>query len=339
MSSGMSAQHALDATTRTTLQARPSQRGVASSPWLIGAADALDAAHLVSGESAYEAKAGVTVWLDGVFQVEVVERRADGLVRIRNYADVGKTELPQVEDAIEPDLLFPYVPWASLDRWHGEPDRYLLIPQDPDTRAPFPVDAMRKNWPKTLAYLRRFEAALRQRSGYRRYFKPTDPFYAIYNVSASTMSPTKVVWRTMGTSMQAAFLGETRAADGMAPRPTVFKNTVIFIPLADEEEAAYVTALLNSTWADYLLRASNVRGGKSAFATNVLKSLAIPKYNRRSTLARSLSRLAYEAAEQASTGEEQLVATEALVDEAAARFWDIGTRQQEAMRKSLEALG
>lgn len=338
MTPRMSGKAALDATRRTPLFARPIRPAAVRSPWLIGARDALDAAHAMTGESDYHAKAGVTVWLDGVFQVEVVERRADGLVRIRNYADVGKTSLPQFEDAIETDLLYPYIPWASVGRWNPVPDRYLLVPQDPATRSPYPVDVMRKRWPKTLAYLRRFEQRLRGRSGFHRYFKPEDPFYAIYNVSPEARSEHKVAWRTMGTDMQAAAVSATTVSSALPKKPTVFKNTVVFVAVEDPQEAAYLTALLNSTWANYLLRASNVRGGKSAFATNVLKSIAVPSYNARSGAARELSRLGQQAAEEAGAASERLDLTEVLIDEAAARFWNLGQRQQTAMRESLDAL-
>lgn len=143
----------------------------------------------------------------------------------------------------------------------------------------------------------------------------------------------------MGTDMQAASLGPTTVAGCIAEKPTVFKNTVVFVPVTGAVEGAYLAALLNSMWANYLLRASNVRGGKSAFATNVLQSIAIPKYNPRSSRAQELSRLGQEAAEQAAIDDERLEVTEVLIDEAAAAFWDIGRRQQEAMRASLEALG
>jgi hypothetical protein len=152
------------------------------------------------------------------------------------------------------------------------------------------------------------------------------------------MTATKVVWRTMGTAMQAALLTESSAAPAIPHRPTVAKNTVIFVPVGSEAEGAYLVALLKSTWANYLLRGSNVRGGKSSFATNLLDSLAIPEYRARGRAA-ELSRLGARAVEQARAGDERLEATEARIDEAAAAFWQIGRRQQEAMRASLAALG
>ena len=156
----------MEATTRTQLSARPVRPGQAQSQWLIGARPALDAAAYLVGESDYKAKAGITTWLDGVFQVEVVDTRADGLVIVRNAADIGKTKLDTVERAIEPDLLFPYSPWAEIGAWDYKATRWLLVPQDPETRAPYPVDVMEQRWPHTLAYLKLFEQQLRRRSGY-----------------------------------------------------------------------------------------------------------------------------------------------------------------------------
>lgn len=341
LSRGSSLSTALALTERAELEARPVRRSSPASPWLIGESSALAAAHSLAGSSAYRAKAGITVWLDGVFQVEVLGRRADGLVRVRNYADVGKTKLACVEHAIEPDLLFPFVPWVSLGRWNARPDRHLLVPQDPSTRLPYPLAVMRERWPHTLAYLKRFEAQLRERSGYRRYFKPGDPFYAIYNVSADTLAALKVAWRTMGTDMQAAVLSESVVGDAIAdPKPTVFKNTVIFLCVESEQEAHYLAALLNCTWTNWLLRASNVRGGKSAFATNLLNTIAIPAFSGRSSTARDLARLGAQAAGEAAEGElDSLARSELLIDQVAARMWEVGERAQQSIRQSLELLG
>jgi hypothetical protein len=293
----------------------------------------------MAGDSPYAAKAGITVWLDGVFQVDVLGVRADGLVRMRNRSDVGRTELPEVEAAIEPDLLYPYVPWRDVQRWVGQPDRYLLVLQDPAARAPYPLDMMRARWPHTLAYLNRFEPLLRQRSGYRRYFRPTDPFYAIYNVSSETVSVGKVVWRTMGSAMQAAALTEG-TVDGVLPaKPLVFKNTTIFVSVDSVEEAHYLVAALNCSWTNWFLRACNVRGGKSSFATNVLRTIRIPAYNRRSDIARRLSSLGERAADEAQRrATDELDVTEIRIDEAAARLWELSERNQQAMRESLQVI-
>jgi hypothetical protein len=115
-------------------------------------------------------------------------------------------------------------------------------------------------------------------------------------------------------------------------------HTVIFVALEDEEESHYLAALLNCTWTNWFLRACNVRGGKSAFATNALDTIAIPAFSARSSVARDLARLGYRAAiETADADADALAHSEIIIDEMAARLWDIGPRNQEAIRKSLAA--
>lgn len=308
------------------------------SQWLIGAKPALDAAIYLSGRSDYTAKAGVTTWLDGVFQVEILDRRADGLVVVRNLPSVGKTQLKQVERPIEPDLLFPYVPWDSLAPWWAKAKRWLLIPQDPALRLPYPTDVMRDRWPQTLAYLRLFETELKKRSGYRQYFNSEGPFYAIYNVGRETMAHWKVAWRTMSSTMDAAVVGPSAGADGQTQTPGVFKNTVIFIAVESEDEANYLAALLNSTWLNYLVRASNVRGGKSSNATNVLETVRVPRFDPRRVIHRRLAALGSQAALEMLAKAENIALTEHEVDEAAAELWGLPTAARTAMREALAAL-
>lgn len=331
---------AMEATTRTVLRAQPVRPAAPRSQWLIGAKPALDASAYLVGESDYTAKAGVTTWLDGVFQVEVMDVRADGMVLVRNLPEVGKTKLQQVERAIEPDLLFPYTPWASIKSWKADAQRWLLIPQDPQTRLPYPEDVMKDRWPETLAYLRLFKADLKKRSGYKQYFNGKGPTYAIYNVGRETMSDWKVVWRTMSSTMDAAVIGPSPGPDGKKGTPGVFKNTVIFVPADSEEEANYLASVLNSSWLTYVVRASNVRGGKSSNATNVLDTVRVPAFERRRPIHRRLADLGRQAASEAEADDEEgLAITEHAVDESAADLWALPKAARAAMREALVLLG
>jgi len=328
----------LDATERTKVKAKPVTDSPAS-PWLIGGEGALAASKCLIGPSDYSAAAGITTWLDGVFQVEVEDVRADGLVIVTNCADIGRTKIPQVKAAVEADLLFPYVPWDSLLRWSYEPKRWLLVPQDPTTRLPYPESDMRIRWPQTYAYLKQFEELLRGRSGYRQYFKPTDPFYAIYNVNTGTVGPWKTAWRTMSATMDATVVGLHPGASGPPDKPAVFKNTVIFVRAEDEDEGWYLAALLNSPWLAHVVRASNVRGGKSSNATNVLTRVAIPKFDRGNVAHLRLAALGKQASGQKSCGDrEMLDATEAAIAEAAAEIWKVSKSAAKAMREALHLL-
>ncbi len=198
---------------------------------------------------------------------------------------------------------------------------------------------MRAKWPQTYAYLKRFEEQLRERSGYKRYFKATDPFYAIYNVALETMADWKVIWQTMGSEMTAAMVGPSAGPDGEGYKPTVFKNTVIFVPVGSEEEGWYLAGLLNTSWANYVLRASNVRGGKSSFATNVLQRLKIPAFDRKKPRHRRVAEFAREAAEHQEEGDEKREYAEHRLDQTAAQIWGLSEKSQTGMRELVELLG
>jgi hypothetical protein len=197
---------------------------------------------------------------------------------------------------------------------------------------------MRRDWPHTYAYLRGFEDMLRQRSGYKKYFREDDPFYAIYNVSPETMAAWKVAWCTMGTEMTATVLGPGAGPGGIGSRPNVFKNTVVFVAVGSEDEANYLAALLNCTWVRYVARASHVRGGKSSNATNIMDTVAIPKFDKERKAHRTLASLARRALSCAKTGDAGLDVVEHEIDEAAAALWSVGRQAQNAMVEALQVL-
>ena len=84
-----------------------------------------------------------------------------------------------------------------------------------DKLAGIPEAEMKRRWPKTYAYLKQFEGSpekpergtLRGRSGYRQYFKPSDPFYSMYNIGPYTMAEWKVLWPEVGHSVRASVSG------------------------------------------------------------------------------------------------------------------------------------
>lgn len=90
-------------------QAQPINAAEPQSPWITGRPRALDAAQKGVGQAGYKAYEGSnTGGLSGAYWVEIPEQRhrpKDGLVLIRNLHKDGKTEVKQVECAIEPDLL------------------------------------------------------------------------------------------------------------------------------------------------------------------------------------------------------------------------------------------
>ena len=70
--------------------------------------------------------------------------------------------------------------------------------QDPKTRTGYDESWLKVTLPHTYAYLKQFEAQLRRRSGYKKFFaSDKDPFYAMYDIGEYTFAPLHVMWRQM----------------------------------------------------------------------------------------------------------------------------------------------
>ena len=110
----------------------------------------------------------------------------------------GKHSIDTVEQAIEPDLLYPLLRWSDVRRYSAVPRGYLLLSQDPEKRIGIEEAVMRRHYPRALSYLERFRDLLTARAAYRRY-QQGGTFYSMYNVGPYTMAPIKVVWRRMGS--------------------------------------------------------------------------------------------------------------------------------------------
>ena len=171
-----------------------------SSPWLTAPTTALSGIRKVVGSSDYRAYAGCCTWLNGVYWVNIIDVLSDGKLLIENLYDVGRIKVRQEQSAIEPDLVYPLLRGRDVQRWQATPSTHIILTQDPKTRKGIPEAKMKRCWPNTYAYLKRFEEKLRDRAGFKKFFNSTAPFYSIYDVGPYTIAEWKVVWREQSSS-------------------------------------------------------------------------------------------------------------------------------------------
>ena len=198
-------------------------------------------------------------------------------IRVRNLAAKAKRAVECVEAVIEPDLVYPLLRWSDVGRWSARPSGFLLLAQDPATRAGIDEARMRRDYPRTLAYLRRFEPMLIERAAYRRY-QGRQPFYSMYNVGPYTLAGAKVIWRRMDRKIRAVVV-ETIDHALLGPRPLVPQETCVLIACACGEEAHYLCASLNSTLVHDLVSAHSVAGGKGFGTPSILDYVPLKKFN------------------------------------------------------------
>ncbi|MBI2939992.1 MAG: N-6 DNA methylase, partial [Chloroflexi bacterium] len=314
--------------------ARPVDDGDPTSPWITGRAKALQAVRKVLGASDYEARAGACTWLNGVYWVEIVLNRPDGLVVVSNLTEGAKREVENIQAAVEPDLLYPLLRGRDVGRWRAAPQAHILMAQDPEKRRGYDEAWLRVTYPKTYAYLKRFEEPLRQRSGYRRYFDEDDPFYSMFNISGYTFAPYKVVWREVAHRLDAAVAEQGIGADGM-PRCIVPDHTLILIPCQEQAEAHFVCATLNSAPSRFVVQNYIVLHPDP----HIMQRVRIPRFDAGNPVHQQLAALSQEAHEATGRGDSARVAAiEAEIDELAARVWGLTREELKEIQESLAEL-
>lgn len=315
----------LEGTSRQVLAAIPVTDGDLSSPWLTADRHVLSAVRKVIGNSHYSARAGSCTWLNGVFWVRVIRRTAQGVV-IENLHNIGKIKVEEFQGSIEPDLLFPLVRGRDVRRWCGSASVEILLPQDPEERMGILEAQMRRRFPRTYAYLKRFETELRARSGFRKYFDEIDAFYSVYNVGPYTMAKWKTVWREQSARMQAAVIGPSDDSRIIVPD----HKLMLVEAVEGRREAHYLAALLNSSPAEVVISAYSI---STSTSTHVMDHVAIPKFEKSNPIHLELSEVSQKAHQAARQGLRQTVDDcERRIDGLAAKIWHLSDKELKVVR-------
>lgn len=324
----LSLQEVIKTTSRTNLLASPVDAKKTNSSWQAGPAKTNAILSKIKGASSYRAHAGVCTWADGVFWLKVIEKSPDGLLVVENLAESGKRDLPVVRSRIESDLVFPFISWKDIGKFSFVPSHYILMVQDPEKRVGYDESWLKTKYPHTYSYLMNFRELLRKRSGYRKYFSSSDPFYSMYNVSKDNFSPYRVVWKAMGSDIEPVVLSPIRDSL-IGTRPPMHKNTVAFVPFDTPEPAHFLCAVLSSSFVNELAKSSSVKGGKSFGNTNLLDNLSIPDYDPSNKLHQTLFALSRRAHEIAKSSENarEIAEIQNKINQSAALLWGITTTE------------
>jgi hypothetical protein len=238
--------------------------GTEAGPWLKGTRRQHATWRRIFGRGAYRARKGVTTDLNGAFFVraEMDGATAPGggaTVRVTNDPAHGRKPLPRVTADVEAEHVFPLLRGRELGR---APTLHVLVPQrgmhgDPD---------LARTAPLTHSYLERFRPALERRSSLRRY-QPGAPYWSLWNVGPYTFSPHKVAWREIAGRFRAAYVG---------PEVIVCDHKLYFVPCGSEDEARYLTNVLN---ARPVAEAITAYAAQLSLGASVVEYLAIPRYD------------------------------------------------------------
>jgi hypothetical protein len=312
--------------------AQPVSPAKRTSPWLTGRRKALSHLENVIGQADYAGRYGSHTHLNGVYWLEVVTTRKDGLVLVNNLHDCGKTKVKNVNMAIEPDLVFPLLRGRDVQRWNAKPSCRILLPQDPgDPAKGYPEAEMQSRLPKTYGFLKQFEQELRQRSGFKQFFDvDTAPFYSVYNVGPYSFAKYKVCWREVAPDLSAA------VCSSFEGKVVTFDHTLVGVSCQTETEAHYLCALLNSAPANFVVLGYVTLHPSPA----ILKYIKIRRFDPKDKTHRALAATSQSLHEAAAAGETEKVARlEAENLELAAAYWGLEKSEVTDIKASLEELG
>jgi hypothetical protein len=316
-------------TRQLALVAAPVSEADLTSAWLSAPRDIVSGLHKIAeiDDPFYSAHAGVySGGANGVYWLSVDgPADDDGRVPVTNLHDVGRTAVPQRYGRVEQELVHPLLRGRDVSRWSATPSASILFVQDVTTGVGYSEQLMRERYPGALAFLERFEDVLRRRAAYRLYFKPTDPYWSMFDIGPYTLASHKVVWKDQASEFAAAVM----PVDDPLPLPN---HKVILVACESGHEANYLCATLNSLPVRLFVACYVV---ETQISTHSVTYIHVPKFDPSNDTHTSLSRASKEAHTAVARGEEP---DEDAVDGAAARLWGLTGAELEAMRRFLDQL-
>jgi len=312
--------------------AQPVDKSDHTSAWISGKRHALGAVQKLLGSSNYQARKGVFVSVNGVFWVEIIETRPDGILVVSNLTERSKRSVDSVQASIEADLIYPLLQGRDVKRWAASPTSHIILTHKPGERLnAISETEMKLKYPHAFEYLQRFEESLRTSGLYRRYYRDTDPFYSMFNIGDYTFSPYKVVFREIASEFTCCVVG---TQDGS---PIVPDHKLVLCAFDSEAEAHYVCSLLNSSLCRFTVEAYTIN---TQFSTHVLEHIAVPTFKSRDATHRRLAKLSQQAHQATADGDtEQVQEIETEIDEMAAQVWGLTDAELKEIQESLAELG
>lgn len=329
--------HIISLTSMSIWRAQPIRTDEPTSPWFTGRGRAYEGVRKLVGEAPYQARMGVHCHGNGAYWLEFITQRPNGPILVRNIAEAGRSEIDSVEASLETEFVYPLLRGKDVQQWRAKSELLILVPHSRQSPAVgVEQSLLQEVAPKTLAYLTRFEAFLRARSGYRQFFSAQRaPFWSMYNVGPYTFAPYKVVWRYIAGDFTTAVVSSASTPWG-ENKLVIPETKLVLIPFQSETEAHFVCAQLASSPARFLVMSYIVN---IQMATHVMKYVKLQRYNPKATLHMELAKLSREAHGNVRADEgEASGQIQTRIDELATVLWGLSRRELNDMIASLAEL-
>ena len=240
----------------------------------------------------------------GVYIIKKPIKTRDGLMLIENCIERQRRKDFLAKgihkDKIEETFIFPMLGGRNITKWQVKSNEYIIVPHTATYKYGVPVDVLEKTAPKTSDWLYYFhDELLASRIQNGKFFNPnTQPYYRLDNVGEYTYAPYKVLWKEQTGSMSAVVVGSYLESIPNADKtlfsenkPIVVDSKVLMLGLENADEAYYICGIINANDVVSVIDGYAISTNRGV---DVLKYLAIPKYNSNINIHKKIALLSRE---------------------------------------------
>lgn len=301
---------------KEVLKAKPVKEQ--NSSWIIGTDKELEVfGKMLAGvKPCYRARKGVDTSANAIYWVKRKQELPQNRVLVDNSPENSRKKIRHIENAvIEKDLLYPLLRGSDIRRWTAVPEYEVIVPYTCDGKA-VPVGELKVNYPKAYNYFYKrehgFVDILVNRGIYKKHYASLEtekgvPEYVLYDIGEYTFSPYKVVWKALASGMIAVTIST------IAGRLVIPDHNVVMIPIDDEDEAYYLSGILNAEIVSRFVNAYI----SWFFSTHILEHMHIPKYDSGNILHKKIMDLSRKAHIYATKDRNKLIDIEKKINTSA----------------------
>jgi SAM-dependent methyltransferase len=243
----------------------------------------------IQGENCYKARLGARVEPYGVFWLDIIQVLSDGNLVVRNRSKRGKRKVQQVEESIEPDLVFPAICGADIHRWGVVSNLFILITENIQEGRSYSEAEMKLHFPRTYSYLTHFKETLLDRASHLIVsLLKRNAFFVMSGMLPHVFTRYKVVWKRMANDLIAAVVSTLRTPLGY--KVVIPTDTTSLFATENEGEAHYLCAVMNSKLVREFIK-SYSSAGRGFGTPSVMNHVGIPKFNPKNKLHQKLAQL------------------------------------------------
>lgn len=252
-----------------TQTAIPIDKAHVSSPWLTGDSETVKILYKLVGNSSYQARKGVDTSLNAVYWVKKLAKNKK-LIQVENCQTKSKSEVRQRKAWIEEDVLYSVLRGKDFGKWKFSLPYFQVLLYDEAKGKALDLKTASAKFPNAFKYFSTSDYAklLKKRAIYTKHLVG-EPFYACYDIGKYSFAEYKVVWKALGTGMQACVIGKHEN------KIIVPDHNVMMIPFDKAEEAHFICSILNSDLAT-LFVTSYIEW---FFSTHILEYFNIPTFD------------------------------------------------------------